>query len=216
MRVRVVRLRKDGAEGFKELLFGFFKELRDKQGWGPLSRKEIDLETQKILRSKDIVIMAYEDENPIGFIRISTRNEDSVFWIEEIFVKSEFRRRGVARMLVKAAEKEVIKRGEVSLYLYVLPQDKVAISFWRAMGYTILNSIELVKDLKPIKRDKELLSLELLGEEFKMFNWTKLQFDELGTEFIKLLKRFYAEGGNRELFLKLINNLLKDYLKGSV
>ena len=119
-------------------------------------------------------------------------------------------------MLVKAAEKEVIKRGEVSLYLYVLPQDKVAISFWRAMGYTILNSIELVKDLKPIKRDKELLSLELLGEEFKMFNWTKLQFDELETEFIKLLKRFYAEGGNRELFLKLINNLLKDYLKGSV
>ncbi len=216
MRVRVVRLRKDGAEGFKELLFEFFKELRDKQGWGPLSRKEIDLETQKILRSKDIVIMAYEDENPIGFIRISTRNEDSVFWIEEIFVKSEFRKRGVARMLVKAAEKEVIKRGEVSLYLYVLPQDKVAISFWRAMGYTILNSIELVKDLKPIKRDKELLSLELLGEEFKMFNWTKLQFDELETEFIKLLKRFYAEGGNRELFLKLINNLLKDYLKGSV
>ena len=216
MSVRVVKLRKDGAEGFKELLFEFFKELRDKQGWGPLSREEIDLETQKILRSKDIVIMAYEDENPIGFIRISTRNEDSVFWIEEIFVKSEFRRRGVARMLVKAAEKEVIKRGEVSLYLYVLPQDKVAISFWRAMGYTILNSIELVKDLKPIKRDKELLSLELLGEEFKMFNWTKLQFDELETEFIKLLKRFYAEGGNRELFLKLINNLLKDYLKVSV
>ena len=119
-------------------------------------------------------------------------------------------------MLVKAAEKEVIKRGEVSLYLNVLPQDKVAISFWRAMGYTILNSIELVKDLKPIKRDKELLSLELLGEEFKMFNWTKFQFDELETEFIKLLKRFYAEGGNRELFLKLINNLLKDYLKVSV
>ncbi len=213
MKPDLVKLNEDKIHHFTDLLFEFFRELREKQGWRPPSKNKISQDAKQILESNDIVILAYMDGIPAGFIRISTRHEKSVFWIEEIFVKPEFRGRGIARTLVEAAENEVLNRGEVSLYLFVLPQEKDALHFWKSVGYTILNSIELVKDLKTIKRDEKLLPIELIGEKFEIFRWEKQKFDELETEFLNLLEKFYSSGGDKRKFLSLVNGALRDYLE---
>ena len=213
MKIRIVKLDKNNLNDFAELLFRFFEELRRKQGWRSPLREEIEAEAKKALERNDIVLMSYEGAEAVGFVRVSTRHEDAVFWIEEIFVLPKFRRKGIARKLVEAAENEVIKLGERSLYLFVLPQDKDAISFWKSMGYTTLNSIELVKDIQLVRRGKRVLTIELLGEKFDIFDWSESWFDDSEIEFMELLQRFYAQGGDKRTFLSLVNDALKAYLE---
>ena len=209
MTFKLSKLGKDGLGGLENLMFMFFEELRNKQGWRSPKREEIEKVAQRAFLSNDIVLMAYEDEDPACFIRVSTRHEEMVFWVEEIFVRPNFRGRGIARKLVEAAEKEVLERGDVSLYLFVLPQDKNAILFRKSMGYTTI--MELVKDLRHIKRDEKLLTLEFLGEKFEIFEWKNTQFEDLEMEYMKLLDSFYKAGGNKKEFLRIVNKALKNY-----
>ncbi|MFA4641048.1 GNAT family N-acetyltransferase [Pyrococcus kukulkanii] len=96
--------------------------------------------------------------DPARFIRLSSR--EGCYWIEELFVKPKFRGQGIGKALVKRVEEEV-KKHDDALYLYVLPQDKDAIAFWKKMGYRIVNTIELMKDLSDEK--VPLRTIEILG-----------------------------------------------------
>ena len=49
-------------------------------------------------------------------------------------------------MLVRAAE-DYVRERDFFAYIMVLPQHTMAIDFWRRMGYNILNTIELAKNL---------------------------------------------------------------------
>jgi len=152
VKIRIDRLDENNLDDFADLLYRFFRKLRRKQGWRPPARTDLEEESQKAFRRNDIVLMGYEKSKPLGFVRVSTCHKDAVFWIEEIFVVPEFRRIGIAPKLVKAAENGVLGRGEKSIYHFVLLQ--VLYSFWKSMGCGTLNSIELVKDLHPVKRDE--------------------------------------------------------------
>ena len=155
------------------------------------------------------MFLAYEGE-AAGFIRLSSR--EGCFWIEELFVRPEFRGRGIGRALVERAEEEV-KKHDDALYLFVLPQDKGAMAFWKKLGYDVINTIELVKGLTPTQGKNSFHTVELLGERFKIFRWNGEKFTEEERRFMELLERFYSRGGTKEKFLGIVNNSLKEWLE---
>ncbi|MDK2914201.1 MAG: hypothetical protein PWQ79_1116 [Thermococcaceae archaeon] len=119
---------------------------------------------------------------------------------------------GIGRAFVERAEKEILKH-DTYLYLFVLPQDKDAIAFWKKMGYDVINTIELVKDLEPTPRDEGFHTVEFLGEKFRIFRWKYEKLTEEEKEFLDLLDEFYKRGGTKEEFLRIVNKALKEWLK---
>jgi GNAT superfamily N-acetyltransferase len=206
--IEILPLSEEHIEDFQDLYVEFFKELREKQGWKASDEDFYRKEAEEYFRRGDVIFIAFE-EAPIGFIRLSSR--DGCFWVEELYVRPEFRGKGIGRALVEQAEKEVLKH-DTSLYLLVLPQDKNAIGFWKRLGYDTINTLELVKDLKPVGRE-EFHTVELLGERFRIFRGGNEKFSEEERRFMELLEEFYSKGGTKDEFLKLVNRALEGWLE---
>jgi len=133
---------------------------------------------------KDKFFVAFVNESSAGFVRISKR--DGAYWIEEVFVKPEFRGKDIGRALVEEAERYIRKYDSVA-YIMVLPQDLNAIKFWLRMRYNILNTIELAKDLSQEK--VPMRTLEVFGFPLLIYKWNKENFGFLEEEFLKLLEK---------------------------
>ncbi len=71
------------------------------------------------------------------------RIEDSLLWLEQIYVRPEYRRQGVASLLFDKAEDWVRSLGEETVFNYVHPNNDGMIRFLRSRGYTVLNLIEI-------------------------------------------------------------------------
>jgi len=207
--MKIVHLTQRNLKDFVELYVEFFRELRSKQGCS-FHVEEYVQDARRYFQRGDIILLALENDKAVGFIRLSSREE--CFWIEEIYVKPEFRRRGIARALVKRAEEEVSKHDD-SLYLFVLPQEKDVIMFWKKLGYDMINTIELVKDLRPTARSQSTHVIELLGEPFKIARWSEEKFSKEEESFLKLLREFYKQGGTKGDFLRLVNQSLREWLR---
>ncbi|WP_456366858.1 N-acetyltransferase family protein [Thermococcus sp.] len=207
--MEVVRLDEARLPEFQALYTDFFLELRKKQGW-KAAKEAYRREAEAYFRRGDAIFLALEDGSAVGFIRLSSR--EGCFWVEEIYVRPEFRGRGIGRALVKRAEGEV-KKHDSSLYLFVLPQDKDAMAFWKRLGYDTINTIELVKDLEPTPRDEGFHTVELLGERFGIFEWKGGSFTNEERRFMELLKEFYESDGTKKEFLELVNRALEGWLE---
>jgi len=208
--MQILPLTEEHLNEFITLYIEFFKELRGKQGWSPDEEEVYKREAENYFKRGDMVFLAVEEGKLAGFIRVSSR--EGCFWIEEPFVRPKFRGRGIGRALVERAEEEVRKHDD-TLYLFVLPQDKDAIAFWKRLGYDVINTIELVKNLKPTPRDEGFHAIEFLGERFRIFHWKYEKLTEKEKEFLELLDGFYKRGGTKEEFLRIVNKALKEWLK---
>ncbi len=207
--MKVVPLDASYLSEFQTLYTEFFMELRGKQGWRADEEEAYRKESEGYFRRGDLIFLGLENNRAVGFIRLSSR--EGCFWIEEIYVRPEFRGRCIGRALVERAEEEV-KEHDDALYLYVLPQDKDAIGFWKRLGYDVINTIELVKDLKPSGRSA-VHTVELLGEGFRIFKWEGERFTDEEKRFMELLEKFYEEGGTKKEFLELVNRALEGWLE---
>ncbi|GAB6134726.1 GNAT family N-acetyltransferase [Thermococcus prieurii] len=207
--MEIIRLSGEYLPDFQELYIEFFRELRGKQGWNPHAEAEYRAEATHYFRRGDLIFLAIEEE-PLGFIRVSSR--EGSFWIEELFVRPEFRGRSIGRALVERAEKEVLK-WDSALYLFVLPQDKDAIAFWKKLGYDVINTVELMKDLEPTPKEGDFHTIELLGELFRIFRWRGERSTEEEKRFMELLEEFYRKGGTKEEFLRVVNSALEGWLE---
>ena len=76
------------------------------------------------------------------------RVDSEVVWVESIFVREEYRRKGTASALHKKAEEIAASYGEDTVYNYVHPNNQGMIEFLRKRGYTVLNLIEIRKPYK--------------------------------------------------------------------
>ncbi len=98
---------------------------------------------------------AMEDGMLVGYA--VCRVEEPTVWLESIFVKSDYRTRGIASALLHKAEEIARAYGENTVFNYVHPNNDRMIAFLRGHGYTVLNLIEIRKpypDEKPVKRIK--------------------------------------------------------------
>ncbi len=192
---------------FLELYYGFYRELRSRQGWRPHSIEEYRRDAENILK-RDAVFLAYVNGEPVGFIRVSERNGS--YWIEELYVKPIYRGKGIGRRLVEVAE-EYISRHDSAVYIMVLPQDKRAIEFWLHMGYNILNTVELMKDLESSSGD-ETKVFEFFGYKVNIWRWRIEEYSGVEKEFLEAVREFYEKGGSREEFLRVVARALREWI----
>lgn len=71
------------------------------------------------------------------------RIDEGVVWVESIYVRSGYRRCGVASALHRRAEALAAGYGGDTVYNYVHPNNDGMIAFLRDRGYTVLNLIEI-------------------------------------------------------------------------
>ena len=88
------------------------------------------------------------------------RVDGGVVWVEAIFVREEYRRRGVAAALHGKAEEIAASYGGDTVYNFVHPNNHRMIAFLRKRGYTVLNLIEIRRPHK----DEKLTQTIAVGE----------------------------------------------------
>ena len=102
--------------------------------------------------------------NIVGFLRIGYRG-GNVAWIEDVFVKEEFRNRGIATESIRQAE-EIIKATPPynAICFDVVPRNADALKLYHKLGYQTLSMITVRKNLVP----KESSGTQIInGLEFK-------------------------------------------------
>ena len=98
-----------------------------------------------ILNSGFPVYLALNEGKVVGYIALRI---DGVVWVEQIYVKEEYRKKGYGSMLYEVAENIVESLGEDTLYNYVHPNNDTIINFLNSRGYSVLNLIEIRKRYK--------------------------------------------------------------------
>ncbi len=132
--------------------------------------------------------------------------------MEELYVVPKYRGMGIGKKLVEKAEEYVRERASV-VFIMVLPQDRAAIEFWIHMGYKILNTIELAKDLEPTEEEDTRL-LEFFGYPLYIWKWRREDYDKREREYLETLEKFYKLGGTRKLYLEIATTALKRWING--
>ncbi|MEB3756630.1 MAG: GNAT family N-acetyltransferase [Desulfurococcales archaeon] len=194
-------------EGLLDLYTGFYSELRSRQGLRPHSREEYRSEVESYLSRDKIFLAETGSGKPIGFIRVSTR--EGCYWFEELYVKPEHRGKGYGRILVEKAE-EYVKRHDPYVYIMVLPQDRRALTFWLHMGYRLLNTIELAKNLEG--EMEETRPIPLLSHILEIYRWAEEEYTPLEKRFLELVEEFHRRGGSGGELLKVFVSALEERL----
>ncbi len=107
-------------------------------------------------------VYAVEDRGAFaGYI--VCRIDKPCLWVEHIFVREDYRRKGVATILFNKAEEIAASMGEDTVYNFVHPNNENMIRFLRSKGYTVLNMIEI---RKPYKGEKLNTTIHVEKEAF--------------------------------------------------
>lgn len=146
-----------------QMVFDFFtyhQELLETPKDKRFSRKDAESVLQKWSKKKEFQLIFEEDI--LGFCLF--KEEDDVLWIEDIYIREEYRGKGYGKRLMEVIDQKVLEEGKDSLFVNVIPRNTSAISFYRACGFTNLNMIELRKNYDPQQnKDKKVT---LLGLEY--------------------------------------------------
>ena len=147
---KIIRYSEKYFDQTAELLSLFRDQLRKYKGID--SKPDIfSAKTELTSFSKDEnypIYLCLEADNVIGYMILKI---DEVIWVEQIYVKEAFRRKGVASLLYEEAEKRSNEIGEDTLFNCVHPNNEGIISFLKSKGYTVLNLIEIRKPYKDEK-----------------------------------------------------------------
>jgi ribosomal protein S18 acetylase RimI-like enzyme len=77
-------------------------------------------------------LVAWEDDEPVGHAHLALTDPPE---LQDVSVRPEFRRRGVATALAAAAERAVRERGADRLRLSVSVDNEAALALYRGLGY---------------------------------------------------------------------------------
>lgn len=103
---------------------------------------------------EDATLYLIEEDGVVAGLLFLARHGGSVVWIENLFVRQELRRRGIATRAIALAEE--IARRELhapAISMDVIPQNQAAIHLYHALGYDTLQMITMRKPLDGAKRE---------------------------------------------------------------
>jgi GNAT superfamily N-acetyltransferase len=122
------------------LIMGFIRELAE---YEKLSNEMVADERtlKKSLfgdrRVAEVIIARYDDQ-PAGFAlffhNFSTFLGQPGIYLEDLFVKPEFRRKGVGKILLRFLAKIAVERGCGRMEWWVLDWNKTAVDFYKSFG----------------------------------------------------------------------------------
>lgn len=85
-----------------------------------------------------------------------------------VFVHEDYRRRGIASLLVGIAEAHAARMGYRRMYLHTHKHVRGALEFWLSMGYRVtldtgneLNTVHMEKPLKPVGSPDKLSTIHM-------------------------------------------------------
>ncbi len=141
------------------LIAAFRKHLRSfKDEMVPLDINSAKEELNSFLTDPNFpVYVCLDNNNVVGYMILKI---DGCVWVEQIYVREDYRRRGVASLFYKKAEE--VSKGD-TLFNYVHPNNDAMISFLKSKGYTVLNLIEI---RKPFKGEKNKTTIKVGNNEF--------------------------------------------------
>lgn len=123
------------------------------------SRQRYVRHTQEMIRSRDSrVLVAETDSEIIGYLmgelqhRLPIALPGLYGFISDLYVRQEYRRRGIGRALYSGIYSWFIDKGIVAIELYAAECNPESFQFWRSMG------------LEPFLR---LMHLDTRGQEIK-------------------------------------------------
>ena len=110
-----------------------------------------------------LYLVAWADSDPVGHVHLALKDPPE---LQDLTVAKRYRRRGIARCLLAAAEADLRLRGCVTVRLEVSVNDEIARSLYLAFGYVdaglpvrrVKGRIQLRTG--PIEVDDNLITLE--------------------------------------------------------
>jgi ribosomal protein S18 acetylase RimI-like enzyme len=91
---------------------------------------------RRLLASPSAAVVVAEAEPQIGaYVLVLYRVNSDAARMYSIGVARKFRRRGLARMLVAAAEKDAVRRGRKAMRLEVRADDRGTVALYESCGY---------------------------------------------------------------------------------
>ena len=123
----------------------------------PLVRKKMKLHYLKQMRSrKTLVLKAVSGKEIIGYAIAELKKKPPIFtqrdyaYLDSIFVSEAWRKKGVAKLLVREIEKWAKKRGANSLELKASSPNVTAITAYKKIGFSEKDKV-MKKTLRPKK-----------------------------------------------------------------
>ncbi len=145
--MELLRISMNDAEGIAPLAAAFRAQLKAYKGiQSPPDTEAGKEEISEFLEAGFPVYAVKDDDVFAGYI--VCRIDAPCLWVEHIFVREDYRRKGIATMLFSKAEEIAASMGEDTVYNFVHPNNEGMIQFLRAKGYTVLNMLEIRKPYK--------------------------------------------------------------------
>ncbi len=108
------------------------------------------------LKSPNELYMITLEKETVGFLRLAHRGSN-VAWIEDVFVDSQYRNRGIATKAIKIAEDMVKLNPDYTAVCFdVVPRNEAALKLYYKLGYNNLSIITIRKELYENKRDRKM------------------------------------------------------------
>ncbi len=158
----LIKIRTMDADRIAPLVAEFRIQLKSYKGIKSQPNTEAGKEEILEYLESGFPVYAVEDSGTfVGYI-VCKINEPCL-WVEHIFVREDYRRKGVATMLFNKAEEIAASMGEDTVYNFVHPNNENMIQFLRSKGYTVLNMIEI---RKPYEGEKLTTTIHVEKEAF--------------------------------------------------
>ena len=160
--MKLIKVEIKDADKLAPLVAAFRTQLRSYKGIK--SQPNIEAGKEEIIEflESEFPIYAIENNGTLtGYI--VCRIDEPCLWVEHIFVREEYRRKGIATMLFEKAEEIAASMGEETIYNYVHPNNENMIQFLCSKGYTVLNMIEI---RKPYNNEKLTTTIQVGNETF--------------------------------------------------
>ena len=150
------------ADSIAPLLAAFRVQLKSYKGIR--SKPNVEAAKEEILEylNSGFPVYAVADNGSLAGYMVC-RIDEPCLWVEHIFVREDYRRKGVATMLFHKAEEIAASMGEDTVYNFVHPNNEGMIRFLASKGYTVLNMIEI---RKPYKGEKLTTTIHVEKEAF--------------------------------------------------
>ena len=160
--MELIRIEVPDADRIAPLVAAFRTQLKSYKGIK--SQPDTEAGKEEILEYLESGFPVYAVEDNGAFAGyIVCRIDEPCLWVEQIFVREDCRRKGVATMLFSKAEEIAASMGEETVYNFVHPNNENMIRFLRSKGYTVLNMIEI---RKPYQGEKLNTTIHVEKESF--------------------------------------------------
>ena len=102
-------------------------------------------ESYNEFKKPHVVILALDGDNAVACASYRIFDEDSVEF-NRVFVKKEYRKRGIAYCLIKQLERLVVEKNFKQSYIVTGKRNSAAISLYEKLNYHIIDNFDQFED----------------------------------------------------------------------